>query len=619
MSATTVDDLQIVAELARQLRVDSIRCATSAGSGHPTSSLSAADLLAVLVTRHLHYDWADPKRPENDHLIFSKGHASPLLYSVFRAVGVVDEDELITTYRRLGARLQGHPTPALPWVDLATGSLGFGVAAAIGVALAGKFLDELPYRVWALCGDSELSEGSVWEAFDKAAHYELDNFTVIVDVNRLGQVGPTELGWDLDAYSTRVSAFGCHPIEVDGHDLGAIDAAFEEARRARRPSVILARTVKGKGVPEVEDKVGWHGLALPADLAEKAVVALGGPSSLRVSTPLPEPGIPAITPNPHAVVTLPRYALGDKVATRKAYGEALVALAARPEVVVIDAEVGNSTFSEMFFAVAPERSFQAFIAEQLMIAAASGLAVRGYVPFAATFGAFLSRAFDFLRMSGVSEVSIRLAGSHAGVEIGADGPSQMALEDLAALRAINGSTVLYPADATSAAALTAAMADRPGVCYLRTTRGAYPVIYGPGEAFPIGGAKVVRMGPADAVTLVGAGVTLHESLAAAEILKNEGIEARVVDCYSVKPIDTATLLASCEATGGRIVVTEDHYPAGGLGEAVESALLAAGAAPRLAHLAVRGLSQSGTPAELLAAAGISAECIADAARSLVRG
>ena len=613
------DDLQRVADLARQLRVDSIRCTTAAGAGHPTSSLSAADLLAVLVTRHLRYDWTAPKQPENDHLIFSKGHASPLLYAVFRAVGVVDEDELITTYRRFGSRLQGHPTPMLPWVDLATGSLGFGIAAAVGVALAGKFLDELPYRVWVLCGDSELTEGSVWEALDKAAYYELDNFTAIVDVNRLGQRGPTEFGWDLDAYAKRVAAFGCHPIEVDGHDLAALDAAYCEARRVARPSVILARTVKGRGVPEIEDKNGWHGTALPAELAEKAIAALGGPTSLVVTSAPPEPGTPAIMPNPHAPLTLPRYALGEKIATRRAWGEALVALAARPEVVVLDAEVGNSTNSELFYAVAPERYFEAFIAEQLMIAAAAGLAVRGYVPFAATFGAFMSRAFDFLRMSGVSEVSIRLAGSHAGVEIGSDGPSQMALEDLASMRAVNGSTVLYPADATSAVALTVAMADRQGVCYLRTTRGAYPVIYEAGEEFVIGGSKVVRSGPHDAVTLVGAGVTLHESLAAADLLAAEGIAARVIDCYSVKPIDVATLVDSCASTGSRIVVTEDHYPAGGLGEAALSALAEAGVSPRITHLAVQGLSQSGTPAELLEAAGISAAHIANAARALVSG
>jgi len=613
------DDLQRVADLARQLRVDSIRCTTAAGAGHPTSSLSAADLLAVLVTRHLRYDWTAPKQPENDHLIFSKGHASPLLYAVFRAVGVVDEDELVTTYRRFGSRLQGHPTPMLPWVDLATGSLGFGIAAAVGVALAGKFLDELPYRVWVLCGDSELTEGSVWEALDKAAYYELDNFTAIVDVNRLGQRGPTELGWDLDAYAKRVAAFGCHPIEVDGHDLAALDAAYGEARRVARPSVILARTVKGRGVPEIEDKNGWHGTALPAELAEKAVAALGGPTSLVVTSAPPEPGTPAIMPNPHAPLTLPRYALGEKIATRRAWGEALVALAARPEVVVLDAEVGNSTNSELFYAVAPERYFEAFIAEQLMIAAAAGLAVRGYVPFAATFGAFMSRAFDFLRMSGVSEVSIRLAGSHAGVEIGSDGPSQMALEDLASMRAVNGSTVLYPADATSTVALTVAMADRQGVCYLRTTRGAYPVIYNAGEEFVIGGSKVVRSGPHDAVTLVGAVVTLHESLAAADLLAAEGIAARVIDCYSVKPIDVATLVDSCASTGSRIVVTEDHYPAGGLGEAALSALAEAGVSPRITHLAVQGLSQSGTPAELLEAAGISAAHIANAARALVSG
>ena len=611
------DDLESVADLARQLRVDSIRCTTAVGAGHPTSSLSAADLLAVLVTRHLRYDWADPKRPENDHLIFSKGHASPLLYSVFRAVGVVSEEELMTTYRRLGARLQGHPTPILPWVDLATGSLGVGVAAAVGIALAGKKLDKIPYRVYSLCGDSELAEGSVWEAFDKAGYYGLSNFTTIVDVNRLGQRGPTELGWDLDAYAARVAAFGCHPIEIDGHDLGAIDKAFDEASGADRPSVILARTIKGKGVPEIEDKNGWHGVALPADLAERAIAALGGPSSIVVTSPKPERAIPAITPDPNEEITLPHYSIGDSVATRKAYGDTLAALAARPEVVVLDAEVGNSTHSDEFNKVAPDRYFEAFISEQLMVAASCGLAVRGYVPFAATFGAFFSRAFDFVRMAGISEVSIHLAGSHAGVEIGSDGPSQMALEDLASMRAVNDSTVLYPSDATSTAALVASVANRSGISYVRTTRGSYPVIYGSDEEFPIGGAKVVRSSPADAVTLIGAGVTLHESLAAADLLAQDGIVARVVDCYSLKPIDSTTLAAACAATGNRVVVTEDHYPAGGLGEAVLSALVESGLSPRLTHLAVSGLSESGTPAELLDHAGISRNHIAEAARALI--
>jgi transketolase len=613
----TPDELAALANLARQLRVDSIRCTTAVGAGHPTSSLSAADLLAVLVTRHFHYDWSEPKRPENDHLIFSKGHASPLLYSVFRAVGVVSEDELLQTYRRFGARLQGHPTPVLPWVDLATGSLGVGVAAAVGVSIAGRYLDELPYRVFALCGDSELAEGSVWESFDKAAYYELANFTAIVDVNRLGQRGPTELGWDLDAYSARVSAFGCHPIVIDGHDLEEIDAAFSAARSTPRPSVILARTIKGKGVPEIEDKNGWHGVALPADLAERAIAALGGPSSIVVTSPKPDVGTPAITPNPNAKLDRPHYATGDKVATRVAYGDALVALAARPEVVVLDAEVGNSTHSEAFEKVAPDRYFEAFISEQLMVGAACGLAVRHYVPFAATFGAFFSRAYDFIRMAGISEVAIHLSGSHSGVEIGSDGPSQMALEDLAEMRAVNDSTVLYPSDAPSTVALVLQTADRPGISYVRTTRGAYPVLYSDHEEFPIGGAKVLRSGPADVVTLVGAGVTVHESLAAADQLAADGIAARVIDCYSVKPIDQATLVAACQATAGRVVVAEDHYPSGGLGEAVLSALVDARVNLRFAHLAVSGLSQSGTPAELLDAAGISADHIAKAARALL--
>lgn len=614
----TTDELGAVADLARQIRIDAIRCSTAAGSGHPTSSLSATDLMAVLLTRHLRYDWDHPDLASNDHLVFSKGHASPLLYAMYRAVGVVSEEELITTYRRFGSRLQGHPTPELPWVDLATGSLGLGVAACVGIALAGNRLDKLDYRVWALCGDSELTEGSVWEAFDKAAYYQLPNFTAIVDVNRLGQRGPTELGWDLDAYARRIEAFGCKAIMLDGHDLLEIDSALDEAAASGRPSVLLARTIKGKGVPEIEDKNGWHGTALPADMAERAIAAIGAPSPILVRSLLPEPGQPAVTADPSAALTLPRYELGSKVATRKAFGAALAALAARPEVVVLDAEVGNSTHAEEFQKVAPERYFEAFIAEQLMVAAAAGLAACGYVPFASTFAAFLSRAYDFVRMSGISELSIRLAGSHAGVEIGADGPSQMALEDLASLRAVHGSTILYPSDATSTVALVVAMADLAGLSYIRTTRGAYPVLYGPEEQFPIGGAKVVRQSANDEVTLVGAGVTLHQSLLAADALAAEGIGARVIDCYSVKPISTQTLVEASEATGGRLVVTEDHYPAGGLGEAVLSALAGAGVCPAFAHLAVKGLSSSGTTAELLAAAGIAASDIADAARRLVR-
>ena len=453
MSTPTMDtqlDLDLVGRLATQLRVDSIRCSTEAGSGHPTSSLSAADLMAVLLVGHLRYDWQQPGLPGNDHLIFSKGHASPLLYSMFRAVGVVEEEELITTYRQLGSRLEGHPTPVLPWVDVATGSLGQGLPVAVGVCLAGRYLDKLPYHVWVLCGDSETAEGSIWEALDKASYYKLGNLTAIIDINRLGQRGPTELEWDLERYVARVKAFGARPLIVDGHDPAAIDQALTEARAdSDRPSVVLARTIKAKGVPELEDKNGWHGKALPPEMAERAIAALGGPSDLQVTTTRPGPGTPAITADPTARLTLPTYALGDEVATRAAFGAAVTALAARPEVVVVDGEVGNSTHAEDFAAVCPERYFEMFIAEQQLVATAVGLAVRGYVPFAVTFAVFFSRAYDFIRMAGISEVNIRLVGSHAGVEIGADGPSQMALEDLAALRAVHGSIVLYPADASA--------------------------------------------------------------------------------------------------------------------------------------------------------------------------
>ena len=611
----TVPALEEVGELAQQLRVDSIRCSTAAGSGHPTSSMSAADVMAVLLARHLRYDWQRAGDRANDHLIFSKGHASPLLYSMFKAAGVISDDELMNGYRRFGSRLEGHPTPVLPWVDVATGSLGQGLPDGVGVALAGRYLDELPYRVWVLCGDSEMAEGSMWEAFDKAAYYRLDNLTAIVDVNRLGQRGPTELGWDLEAYARRVEAFGCRAIPIDGHDLGEIDKALAQAGGAGRPAVILARTRKGRGVSEVEDREGWHGRPLPAEMAERAIRELGGERHLTVQGPRPEGGSPRTRPS--GEVALPRYELGAKVATRKAFGESLAAVGARSDVVALDGEVDNSTHAEDFGKAYPERYFEMFIAEQQLIAAAVGMSVRGYVPFAATFAAFFTRAYDFIRMSAISAANIRLCGSHAGVEIGADGPSQMALEDLAMMRAVHGSTVLYPSDATSTAYLVREMAGRSGVVYLRTTRGAYPVLYGPDETFPVGGAKVVRSSPDDQVTLAGAGVTLHNCLAAADELGRDGIRARVLDVYSVKPIDTQTLITAANATRGRLVVVEDHYPAGGIGSAVLEALSDAGHPARIAHLAVQSLPGSGTPAELMEAAGISAGRVVQAARELL--
>jgi transketolase len=611
----TTQGFDSIRELGQQLRVDSIRSSTAAGSGHPTSSMSAADLMAVLITRHLVYDWNDPGAPTNDHLIFSKGHASPLLYAIYKAVGLISDDELLT-FRKFGSRLQGHPTPVLPWVDVATGSLGQGLPIAVGVALAGRKLDRLPYHVWTLTGDSELAEGSIWEGLDKAGYYGLSNFTAIFDINRLGQRGPTEYEWQTDVYRDRVQAFGCRAIVIDGHDLEQIDEALQQGREATgKPTVVIARTIKGKGFSEIENKEGWHGKALPPDMAERAITELGGIRHLRVDGLKPEPGEPAIK-DVRVDITLPTYKKGEKIATRKVYGDTLKALGARPTVVVLDGEVSNSTFADEFAKAYPDRYFEMFIAEQQMVATAVGMSVRHYIPYASTFAAFLARAYDFIRMAAISQANIRLSGSHAGVEIGEDGPSQMALEDLAMMRAVHGSTVLYPSDATSTAQLVTTMADQHGISYIRTTRGAYPVLYEDGTKFPIGGSKLVRSDPNDRVVLIGAGVTLHNCLAAADELEAEGIKTRVIDLYSVKPVDKVTLQEAAALTRGRLVVVEDHYPEGGLGAAVMEALAADMDPPRIVHLAVRGLPGSGKPAELMDKAEISARHIVAAAKRL---
>jgi transketolase len=600
-------------ELGQQLRVDAVRASAKAGSGHPSSSMSAADLAAVLLAAHFRYDFDNPKSPANDRIVFSKGHASPLVYGLFRAAGVLSEEEF-GTYRQFGSRLQGHPTPVLPWVDVATGSLGQGLPIGVGMALAGKRLDRLPFRTWVICGDSEMAEGSMWEAIEHAAFYELDHLTAIVDVNRLGQRGETMHGWDLSSYSERLRAFGWHAIEIDGHDVEAIHAAYVEAESTSgKPTAIVARTIKGKGYSKIEDQGGWHGKAV----AEEAVEEMGGVRSDVVDVPKPEHGEPhRFEPSP---AEWPSYELGSEVATRKAYGDALAAVgAADPKVVALDGEVSNSTYAEIFQQAHPERFFEMYIAEQQMVGAAVGMQVLGWKPFASTFAAFMSRAYDFVRMGAISQANLKLCGSHAGVSIGEDGPSQMALEDIASLRAVTGSTVLYPSDGNQTVALVRAMADLDGISFLRTTRANTPVLYGPDEEFPVGGAKVVRSSEEDEVALIGAGITLHEALEAAEALAGDGINARVIDLYSVKPIDAATLREAAEATGGRLVVVEDHRPEGGLGEAVMSVFAEVDEHPRIVHLAVRELPGSGKPDELLAAAGIDADAIAEAARSLVR-
>ncbi len=600
-------DYDLFRELGQQLRADAVRASAKAGSGHPTSSMSAADLAAVLLAGHFRYDFDNPRNPVNDRLIFSKGHASPLVYGLFRAAGAISEEEFMT-YRQFGSRLEGHPTPALPWVDIATGSLGQGLPIGVGVALAGKKLDRLPFRTWVICGDSEMAEGSMWEAIEHAAFYELDNLTAIIDVNRLGQRGETMHGWDLSYYANRLRTTGWHAIEINGHDVEQIDAAYREAESTTgRPTAIVARTIKGKGYSKVEDTNGWHGKAI----AEEAIEELGGVRNIKVDVPKPEPAERhRFEPTP---VEWPRYELGSKVATRKAYGEALAALGgADGEVVALDGEVSNSTYSEIFGKAHPERFFEMFIAEQQMIAAAVGMQVLGWKPFASTFAAFMSRAHDFVRMAAISRATIKLCGSHAGVSIGEDGPSQMALEDLAEFRAINGSTVLYPSDGNQTVKLVRAMGDLDGISFLRTTRADTEVIYGPDEEFPVGGSRTVRDG--DDVTIVAAGITLHEALEAADTLAAEDISARVIDCYSVKPIDAETL----RSLGTPIVTVEDHWPEGGLGEAVLSAVADLDERPRVVKLGVRDLPHSGKTAELLNAAGIDAEHIAEAARRLVR-
>ena len=611
-----MSDLERRRELGQQFRVDSVRMSAGAKSGHPTSAMSAADLMAVLLDGYLRYDYDTPKSPANDRLIFSKGHASTLLYAVFRAAGVISADDLMS-YRKFGNPLEGHPTPVLPWVDVATGSLGQGLPIGVGTAIAQKRLDRVPARTWVLCGDSEMAEGSMWEAFEHAAHYELDNLTAIVDVNRLGQRGETMVGWDTDVYVERAHAFGWHAIAIDGHDLEQIDGAYAEAvATAGKPTAIVARTVKGKGVAAVENENGWHGK--PLEDPEAAIEELGGERNIRIEVLNPDP-VDSGPTRGAGTLELPRYEVGSEVATRKAYGDALAALgAARGDVVALDGEVSNSTFAEIFGKAHPDRFFEMYIAEQQMIAAAVGMQVLGWRPFASTFAAFLTRAYDFVRMAAVSRARICVSGSHAGVSIGEDGPSQMGLEDIAAFRAVHGSVVLHPCDANQTAKLVAAMADVDGIAYIRTLRPATEVLYGPDEEFAIGGSRVLRSSDEDDVAIVAAGITVREALAAADRLADDGVTARVIDLYSIKPIDAETLAAAAEATRGRIVTAEDHWPEGGLGDAVLAALADTEEPPRVAKLAVRGLPSSGTPAELLGAAGIDAEHIAEAATQLVR-
>ncbi|MCS6918327.1 MAG: transketolase, partial [Fimbriimonadales bacterium] len=576
---------------ANLLRVHSIRMTTQAGSGHPTTCMSAADMTAALFFHTLRYDVPNPRNPLNDRVVFSKGHAAPLLYAAWAEAGAFPVEHL-DTLREFTSDLEGHPTPRFAWYGAATGSLGQGLSIAAGMALCLQ-RDGLPAKVYCLMGDGEAAEGAVWEAAAFASHYNLSNLIALVDVNRQGQSQPTMLQHDLAAYQRRFEAFGWQTAVIDGHEMTQILEALDAAQNAERPFAILARTLKGKGAPAVQDKEGWHGKPLPPELAEQAIAALTPTpeqreqaSRLRVQPPrnASAPAYPRETPS----VSLPTYERGAQVATREAYGDALVALGhADARIYALDGDVKNSTFSEKFLKAFPDRFVECFIAEQHMAGAAVGAAECGKIPFASSFACFLTRAYDFIRMAAIGRANVKFCGSHAGVSIGEDGPSQMGLEDIAMFRAIPDSVVLYPADAVSAVKLVEQAARYQGIAYIRTTRPKTPVLYANDEAFPIGGCKILRQSSDDVVTVVGAGITLHEALKAYELLMQEAIPVRVIDLYSVKPLDAETLIRCGQQTNGVIITVEDHYPEGGLGEAVAAAVNGHGI--RVHPLAVREL------------------------------
>jgi len=609
--------------IATRLRIDSVRATSESGTGHPTSCMSMAELTAALFFAEMRFDPKDPKNTESDRFVLSKGHAAPILYAAWAEAGLFDRAELLKL-RTIGSDLEGHPTPRLPFVDVATGSLGQGICAAIGTALNARRIAS-DYRTYVVMGDGESAEGSVWEAADVAAIDTLDNLCGITDVNALGQSRPTMFEHDMGQFERRWKAFGWHAIVIDGHDLAQILDALAEAKATKgQPTMILARTIKGKGVASVEGHQGWHGRAFKkgaelesalAELEAQFVTVPDGSPAANLAAQIPKP-----TSTPRAVaapkpVAAPDYKMGDLVATREAFGTALAKLGvADTRVVALDADVKNSTFSDRFEKVAPERFFQNFIAEQVMVGAAMGLAARGAIPFPSTFACFLSRAADFVRMAAISNVGIKLTGSHAGVSIGEDGPSQMALEDLAMYRAEPNYTVLYPCDAVSAERLLALMAYHPGPAYMRTSRPKTPVIYTNDEMFTIGGLKVLRESAADVATVIGAGITVFEALKAYDTLKAGGTAIRVIDLYSVQPIDAAALIAAGKATGGHLMTVEDHYSAGGIGDAVAEAV--ADADLTVHRLAVREIPRSGKPEELVERFGISATHVVDAVQNL---
>jgi transketolase len=607
-------DTELLKGIANQLRIHSITSTTAAGSGHPTSCCSAADVVAALFFGHMRYDAKNPHYHNNDRFILSKGHAAPLLYAAWAETGFFPVAELLKL-RQFGCDLEGHPTPRLPFVDVATGSLGQGLSVGAGMALAAR-LDHLDYNTYVLLGDGEIAEGSVWEAASFAGIYKLNNLIAIVDANRLGQSQATAFGHDIGVYAKRFEAFGWRVEVVDGHDIEEISEVLSGVGLDDKPLVIIAKTYKGAGVSFLQDKDGWHGKPLNKDEAARAIAELQPSAKSGIGVAIPAPNqLPA--PNNVAPASYPpiSYKPGDLVATREAYGTALARMGEVDQrIIAVDGDTKNSTFADKFFKKFPDRFTECYIAEQNMVGVATGFGARGKVPFASTFACFFTRAYDQIRVAGISQANLKLTGSHVGVSIGEDGPTQMGLEDLAMMRAIVGSTVLYPSDAVSTEKLVEQMAQKKGICFLRTSRPKTPVIYGNEETFPIGGAKVVRQNAGDKVTVVAAGVTLHEALKAADALKAEGIGITVIDAYSIKPLARDVIKAAAQKTGNTIITVEDHYLEGGLGDAVAGELSVDGI--KVHKLAVTSLPRSGKPAELLAHFGIDAAAIVKKVKSL---
>lgn len=607
-------DIEKLQGIANTLRIHSINATTAAGSGHPTSCCSAADVVAALFFGHMKFDPKNPHYYNNDRFILSKGHAAPLLYAAWAETGLFPASELLKL-RQFGNDLEGHPTPRLPFVDVATGSLGQGLGVGVGMALCAR-LDNLDYKTYVLLGDGEIAEGAVWEAASLAGYYKLNNLVAVVDVNRLGQSQETAFGHHLDVYAKRFDAFGWRVEQIDGHDMDEILEVLAADGLGDRPLVILAKTLKGAGISFIQDKDAWHGKPLSQEEAERAIAELSPKAKTGTDVQIPAPTqLPA--PNLAAPASYPpiSYKLGDKVATREAYGAALTRIGeADQRIVAMDGDTKNSTYSEKFFKKFPNRFTECFIAEQNLVGVATGFAARGKTPFASTFATFFTRAADQVRVAGISQSNIKLVGSHVGISIGEDGPSQMALEDIALMRAIVGSTVLYPADAVSTEKLLEVMAQHKGICFLRTSRPKTPVIYNNDEQFPIGGAKVLRQNAGDKVTIVSAGVTLFEALKAADQLKAEGIGVTVIDAYSVKPLGKAEILAAAKKTNNTVVTVEDHYAEGGIGDTVAGEL--SGDGIKVHKLAVVGIPRSGHAEELLAHFGIDAAAIVKKVKSL---